>query len=219
VTKPLRSKEEAFDYRYFPEPDLPPLEPDQEWIEKLRAELPELPAERRKRLQNEKYELKPDQAQLIARSSEWSKVFETIVEMLPGTHPRMHANWIIQTLMPQVSSDEALRQAQVIVEVLGLVQDGVISGNRGNDVLIQAIQTGRSAQDIVEEKGWSQISDESALGSVVEEVIAENPGPVEQFRGGKEGVVGFLVGQVMKKTGGAANPQEAQRILRARLSG
>jgi aspartyl-tRNA(Asn)/glutamyl-tRNA(Gln) amidotransferase subunit B len=218
VTTSLRSKEEAFDYRYFPEPDLPPMEPDDEWIAKLRAALPELPAERRKRFQNEKYELKPDQAELIARSTQWSKVFETIVEMLPGTHPRMHANWIIQTLMPQVPSDEALRQAQVIVEVLGLVQEGVISGSRGNDVLTEAIETGRSPRDIIKERGWSQISDQAALGAVVDQVVAENAGPVEQFRGGKEGVLGFLVGQVMKKTGGAANPQEAQRLLRERLS-
>jgi aspartyl-tRNA(Asn)/glutamyl-tRNA(Gln) amidotransferase subunit B len=218
VTTSLRSKEEAFDYRYFPEPDLPPMEPDDEWIAKLLAALPELPAERRKRFQNEKYELKPDQAELIARSTEWSKVFETIVEMLPGTHPRMHANWIIQTLMPQIPSDEALRQAQVIVEVLGLVQEGVISGSRGNDVLTEAIETGRSPQDIIEERGWSQISDQAALGAVVDQVVAENAGPVEQFRGGKEGVLGFLVGQVMKKTGGAANPQEAQRLIRERLS-
>jgi aspartyl-tRNA(Asn)/glutamyl-tRNA(Gln) amidotransferase subunit B len=218
VTLPLRSKEYAFDYRYFPEPDLAPLEPDDAWIDRLREELPELPASRRRRFQDEKFELRPDQAQLIARSTEWSKVFETIAEMLPGTHPRTVANWIIQTLMPQVAPEVALRQAHTIVEVLGLINDGVISGNVGNEVLTEAIQTGRSAREIVEEKGLAQISDEAALGTVIDEVVAENPGPVEQFRAGKEGVVGFLVGQVMKKTKGAANPQEAQRLLRERLS-
>jgi aspartyl-tRNA(Asn)/glutamyl-tRNA(Gln) amidotransferase subunit B len=218
VTLPLRSKEYAFDYRYFPEPDLAPLEPDDAWIERLRAELPELPAARRRRFQDEKYELKPDQAQLIARSTEWSKVFETIVEMLPGTHPKTLANMVIQTLMPQVPPEAALSQARTIVEVLELINDGEISGNVGTEVLAEAIQTKRSAREIVEEKGLAQISDEAALGSVVDEVIAENPGPVEQFRAGKEGVVGFLVGQVMKKTKGAANPQEVQRLLRQRLS-
>jgi len=219
VTLPLRSKEYAFDYRYFPEPDLTPLEPDDAWIERLRAELPELPAARRRRFQEEeKYELKPDQAQLIARSTEWSKVFETIVEMLPGTHPRTLANMVIQTLMPQVSPEAALSQAHTIVEVLELINDGVISGNVGTEVLAEAIQTKRSAREIVEEQGRTQISDETRLRALIDEVIAENPGPVEQFRAGKEGVVGFLVGQVMKKTKGAANPQEVQRLLRQRLS-
>jgi aspartyl-tRNA(Asn)/glutamyl-tRNA(Gln) amidotransferase subunit B len=218
VTLPLRSKEYAFDYRYFPEPDLAPLEPDQDWIERLRRELPELPAARRQRFQEEEYELRPDQAALIARSTEWSAVFETIVRMLPGTHPRTHANWVIQSLMPQVSPAEALSQAETVVEVLKLILDGTISGNVGNEVLTAAIEGGRSPREIIEEGGLAQISDESALGPVVDEVIAENPGPAEQFRGGKEGVIGFLVGQVMKKTGGAANPQEAQRLLRQRLS-
>jgi aspartyl-tRNA(Asn)/glutamyl-tRNA(Gln) amidotransferase subunit B len=217
VTLPLRSKEYAFDYRYFPEPDLAPLEPDEEWIERLRAELPELPAARRRRFL-EKYELRPDQAQLIARSTEWSRVFETVAEMHPETHPRTIANWVIQALMPEVAPEAALRQAHTIVEVLGLINDGVISGNVGNEVLTEAIQSGRSAREIVEEKGLIQISDAAELETFVDEVIAENPGPAEQFRGGKEGVIGFLVGQVMKKTKGAANPQEVQRLLRERLT-
>jgi aspartyl-tRNA(Asn)/glutamyl-tRNA(Gln) amidotransferase subunit B len=219
VTLPLRSKEFAFDYRYFPEPDLNPVEADPAWIERLRSHLPELPWQKRQRFMDEdRYELRQDQAALLARSPEWSEVFELIAAKLPGVHPRMHANWVIQTLMPQVTAREALRQADAIVEVLRMVNDGAISPSRGNDVVTETVATGKPPAEIVEEKGWAQISDESALGALVDEVIAENPGPVEQFRGGKEGVIGFLVGQVMKKTGGAANPQEAQRLLRDRLS-
>ncbi len=214
VTKPLRSKEEAFDYRYFPEPDLPPLEPDQEWIEKLRAEIPELPAERRRRFV-EVLEVPREQAGILAASGDWADLFERTVESM-RVAPKMIANWFTQTLMPQVPLAQASEQADSIRETLELVSSGAISSTVGKDVLTKAISTRRRPSDIVDEEGLRQVSD---LGAVVDEVIAGNPGPVEQFRGGKEGVVGFLVGQVMKKTGGAANPQEAQRLLRARLSG
>jgi aspartyl-tRNA(Asn)/glutamyl-tRNA(Gln) amidotransferase subunit B len=214
VTKPLRSKEEAFDYRYFPEPDLPPLEPDQEWVEKLRAELPELPAERRKRFV-EVLQVPREQARILAASGGWADLFERTVESIRVT-PKMIANWFTQTLMPQVPLEQASEQADSIRETLELVSSGAISSTVGKEVLTKAISTRRSPSAVVDEEGLRQISD---LGAVVDEVIAGNPGPVEQFRGGKDGVVGFLVGQVMKKTGGAANPQEAQRLLRERLSG
>ena len=218
VTLPLRSKEYAFDYRYFPEPDLNPVEPDREWTDRLRAELPELPAQKRRRYQDVNgYELRPDQASLLSRSAEWSDVFETIAGKLPGVHPRTHANWVIQTLIPNVAPAEALRQADGIVEIVAMEKDGKLSSSQGNDA-VTLVAGGKSVAAAVNEVGGEQISDADALGSVIDEVVAENPGPVEQFRGGKEGVIGFLVGQVMKKTGGAANPQEAQRLLRVRLS-
>jgi aspartyl-tRNA(Asn)/glutamyl-tRNA(Gln) amidotransferase subunit B len=213
VTTSLRSKEEAFDYRYFPEPDLPPLEPDGEWIEKLRAELPELPAARRRRFV-ERLDVPAEQARILASAPGWADLFEETVEALEAP-PKTVANWFTQTLMPQVSLERATRQADSIAEVLRLVSDGALSATAGKEVVIEAIQSGRRPSVIVDEKGLRQISD---LGGIIDEVIAENPGPVGQFRGGKEGVIGFLVGQVMKKTGGAANPQEAQRLLRERLS-
>jgi aspartyl-tRNA(Asn)/glutamyl-tRNA(Gln) amidotransferase subunit B len=108
---------------------------------------------------------------------------------------------------------------QHIADIVRLVSEGTISTAGAKQVLAEAFDTGKAAGEIVKEKGLAQISDESALGGIVDKVITENPGPVEQFRGGKEGVIGFLVGQVMKKTKGAANPQEAQRLLRERLSG
>jgi aspartyl-tRNA(Asn)/glutamyl-tRNA(Gln) amidotransferase subunit B len=213
VTSSLRSKEEAFDYRYFPEPDLPPMEPDEEWISKLRAELPELPAARRRRFV-ESLDVTPEQARILTSAPVWADLFEETVEAA-GQPGRAVANWFTQTLVPQVPADHAAGKADAIVEVLRLVADGEISSTAGKEVLVEAVGTGRPPSEVVEERGLKQITD---LGGVIDDVIAENPGPVEQFREGKEGVVGFLVGQVMKKTGGAANPQEAQRRLRERLS-
>jgi aspartyl-tRNA(Asn)/glutamyl-tRNA(Gln) amidotransferase subunit B len=213
VTSSLRSKEEAFDYRYFPEPDLPPVEPDQEWIAKLRAALPELPAARRRRFVDS-LDLSDEQARILTTAPGWADLFEDVVEA-SGQPGRSVANWFTQTLMPQVGHDAAAGRADAIAEVIRLVGDGEISSTAGKEVVVEAISSSRTPSEIVDERGLRQISD---LGGVIDEVIAENPGPVEQFRGGKEGVLGFLVGQVMKKTGGAANPQEAQRILRERLS-
>jgi aspartyl-tRNA(Asn)/glutamyl-tRNA(Gln) amidotransferase subunit B len=213
VTSSLRSKEEAFDYRYFPEPDLPPMEPDEEWISKLRAELPELPAARRRRFV-ESLGVTPEQARILTSAPAWADLFEATVDA--GDQPgRTVANWFTQTLIPQVPAERAAGGADAVVEVLRLVADGEISSTAGKEVLVESVGTGRPPSEVVDERGLRQVTD---LGGVVDEVIAEHPGPAEQFRGGKEGVVGFLVGQVMKKTGGAANPQEAQRLLRERLS-
>ncbi len=212
VTTPLRSKEEAFDYRYFPEPDLPPMEPDMEWIAKLRAELPELPAARRRRF-IESLELTPEQARILTSAPGWADLFEETIEG-SGQPARSVANLFAQTLMPQVGLERASGRAEAIAEVVRLVADGEISSTAAKEVVVDAVRDGRPPSEVVDERGLRQISD---LGDVVDEVIAENPRPVEQFRGGKEGVLGFLVGQVMKKTGGAANPQEAQRLLRERI--
>ena len=213
VTSSLRSKEEAFDYRYFPEPDLPPMEPDEEWIGKLQAELPELPAARRRRYV-ETLEVPAEQARILTSAPAWADLFEEMVEAVSQPAVAV-ANWFTQTLMPQVPPEKAAERGDAIAEVLRLVSDQEISVTAGKEVLVEAVRSGRSPSKIVDERGLRQISD---LGGVIDEVVAENPGPVEQFRGGKEGVLGFLVGQVMKKTGGAANPKEAQRLLRERLS-
>jgi aspartyl-tRNA(Asn)/glutamyl-tRNA(Gln) amidotransferase subunit B len=213
VTTSLRSKEEAFDYRYFPEPDLPPMEPDEGWIGKLKAELPELPAARRRRYV-ETLEVPAEQARILTSAPAWADLFEETVEAVSQPAGAV-ANWFTQTLMPQVPPEKAAGRGDAIAEVLRLVSEQEISVTAGKEVLVEAVGSGRSPSEIVDERGLRQISD---LGGVIDEVVAENPGPVEQFRGGKEGVLGFLVGQVMKKTGGAANPNEAQRLLRERLS-
>jgi aspartyl-tRNA(Asn)/glutamyl-tRNA(Gln) amidotransferase subunit B len=220
VTSPLRSKEAAFDYRYFPEPDIPPLEPDPEWIEKLRAELPELPAERRRRFV-EQYGLEPALARIVG-GGEWAPFFEAAVSL--GADPRAAANWMTGDLAAllrehAVPLAEAKVSPQHVADLTRLVADGTISTAGAKQALGEAFATGRGIEEIVADKGLAQISDEAALGAIVDEVLAENTGPVEQFRAGKEGVIGFLVGQVMKRSKGAANPQEAQRLLRERLAG
>ena len=221
VTLPLRSKEYAFDYRYFPEPDLAPIEPDAEWIERLKAELPELPAARRQRFVLV-HELEPTAARLVGTDKEWAGFFEEVVGL--GADPRTVANWMVGDLTAllreaKVSLSEATVKPRHIADIVRLVEDGTISTAGAKQVLGEAFVSGEAVDAIVEAKGLAQISDESALLAVVDEVVAENPGPVEQFRAGKEGVIGFLVGALMKKTRGAANPQEAQRLLRERLSG
>jgi aspartyl-tRNA(Asn)/glutamyl-tRNA(Gln) amidotransferase subunit B len=221
VTLPLRSKEYAFDYRYFPEPDLSPIEPDAEWIEKLRAELPELPAARRHRFEEE-YGLPSTTARVLVATGEWAAFFEEAVDL--GADPRTTANWLTGDLAATLRERElglgdSKATPQHLADLSRLLAGGKVSTAGAKVVLPEIVDSGRPVSQIVEEKGLAQISDESELGAVVDEVIAENPGPAEQFQGGKEGVIGFLVGQVMKKTGGAANPQEAQRLLRARLTG
>jgi aspartyl-tRNA(Asn)/glutamyl-tRNA(Gln) amidotransferase subunit B len=218
ITSSMRSKEEAFDYRYFPEPDLVPMEPDAEWVDRLRADLPELPAARRVRLAEE-HGLQPAAAAQLV-NAEWADFFEDAVGL--GAEPVAAANWMtgdLAGLLNEAGVDlgEAQVTPQHLADLVRLVADGAISTAGAKQVLAEAFGTGKPAEQIVEERGLSQISDEGALGALVDEVISENPGPVEQFRGGKEGVIGFLVGQVMKKTRGAANPQEAQRLLRDRL--
>jgi aspartyl-tRNA(Asn)/glutamyl-tRNA(Gln) amidotransferase subunit B len=219
-THPLRSKEEAFDYRYFPEPDLPPVAPDAEWIEKLRAELPELPAARRHRFVDE-HGLDPATARIVGGSGEEASFFEEAVSL--GGDPRTVANWLIgdvAALLREhgVTLTASRLEPHHLADLSRLQSEGTVSSAGAKTVLAAAMQEGGDAESIVQAKDLAQISDQDALGAMADEVIAEHPGPVEQFRGGKEGVIGFLVGQMMKKSKGAANPQEAQRLLRERLS-
>jgi aspartyl-tRNA(Asn)/glutamyl-tRNA(Gln) amidotransferase subunit B len=219
-TSPLRSKEFAFDYRYFPEPDLSPLEPDAEWIEKLRAELPELPATRRRRLEEE-YGLDPRQAALVGGSAASARFFEEAASL--GADPKLVANWIGGDLAAHLNEARLdLEQSKItaphIADLVGLVSEGAISSAGAKAALAEAFTTGQDIDTIVEAKGLRQVSDAGALEAVVDEVIAENPGPVAQFTGGKEGALNALVGQVMKKTKGSANPQVAADLLRRRLA-
>jgi aspartyl-tRNA(Asn)/glutamyl-tRNA(Gln) amidotransferase subunit B len=220
TTHTLRSKEEAFDYRYFPEPDLPPLEPDPAWVERLRAELPELPAAKRARYERE-LGLSPEQAVILAGSRETASFFEETLAL--GADPRAAANWITQDLAGMLNKARVeLAEAKVtprhLAELIRLVADGTISVTGAKQALEVAVETGEEIGAIVEARGLRQVTDTGALAAWVEEVIAENPGPVEQFRAGKQGVLGFLVGQVMKRSGGAADPRAVNELLRERLA-
>jgi aspartyl-tRNA(Asn)/glutamyl-tRNA(Gln) amidotransferase subunit B len=221
ATHTLRSKEEAFDYRYFPEPDLPPLEPDRAWVKGLEAELPELPAARRERYVTE-LGLRPEQARIVAGSPAAAGFLEATIAL--GADPASAANWITQDLAGLLNTARIeLAAARVtprhVADLVALVADGTISGTGAKQVLEEAFETGDAAGAIVERRGLRQVVDASTLEAWVDEAIAENPGPVEQFRGGKEGALNAVLGQVIKKSGGSANPQAARELLLQRLSG
>jgi aspartyl-tRNA(Asn)/glutamyl-tRNA(Gln) amidotransferase subunit B len=220
-TKSMRSKEEAFDYRYFPEPDIPALEPGEEWIAKIQADLPELPRARRARYETDDG-LKPDVARVLVGDRASSALFDETVAL--GADPKAAANWITQDLagsLNKLGVDPAASPvtAQHIADLIALVADDTVSGAGAKQALEEAVATGDPITVIVERKGLTQVSDSGALGAIADEVLAENPEVVEQFRGGKEAVIGFLVGQVMKKSAGSANPKLAKELLLERLSG
>jgi aspartyl-tRNA(Asn)/glutamyl-tRNA(Gln) amidotransferase subunit B len=221
VTSSLRSKEYAFDYRYFPEPDLAPIEPDPERIEKLRAQLPELPSARRRRFEEE-YGLEPRAVAAVASDTGWAPFFEETVSL--GADPRAVANWMTGDLAGLLNEARVELGAtritpRHIAQLVKLVDEKVLSSAGAKAALLEAFETGGSIQDIVEVKGLRQVSDRASLESVVEQVLAENPGPADQFRKGKEGALNALVGKVMQKTRGSANPSLAGELLREHLTG
>ncbi len=214
ATRSMRSKEEAFDYRYFPEPDIPALEPDEGWIEDIRSSLPELPRARRERYMQ--LGLKSDTARVLVADRGSVALFEGALAL--GGDPVAIANWVTQDVasLRNTAGDGELT-AQHVADVASLVADGTLSNAGGKQALEEAHASGSRIADVVDRKGLRQVSDTGELGAWADEVIAENPDAVEKFRTGKEGVIGFLVGQLMKKAGGAANPKVAQGLLRERL--
>ena len=223
-THTLRSKEEAFDYRYFPEPDLPPLEPELEWIERIRSELPELPAARRARYEGAMLQLTREQSGVLVADRTLSQLFEQTMAELDRVPARTVANWIVQNLAAvlnerELSPSDLELEPQQLADVIRIVEDGTVSVTAGKQVLDEVVTTGKPAEQVVDERGLRQVSDAGALEAWVDEAIAENPGPVAQFRGGKDGALNAVVGQVMKKSGGSANPKLVQDLLRQRLSG
>jgi aspartyl-tRNA(Asn)/glutamyl-tRNA(Gln) amidotransferase subunit B len=219
TTQTLRSKEEAFDYRYFPEPDLPPLEPEAAWVKDLEATLPELPSARRDRYGA--LGLKPDQARILAGSAVTVALFEDAVGL--GADAPSVAKWITQDVAgllnaARVDLAETKLTAGHLVELVRLVGDGTVSATGAKQALEEAFETGDDVEAIVERRGLRQVQDASALEAWVDEAIAENPGPVEQYLGGKDGALNAVMGQVIKKSGGAANPQAVRELLLQRLS-
>ncbi len=222
ITVPQRSKEYAHDYRYFPEPDLPPLEVSRTWVEEIRARLPELPDARKERFIQE-YGLPAYDAGVLVADRAVADYFEAAVQVGDGrVAPKTISNWITGELFRLLNeAGQEIAQAQVtpeaLVTIIRLVQERTININTGKEVLAKVFATGRSPRAIVEEEGLAQISDAEALVGIVEQVIAENPGPVAQYRGGKKTVLGWFVGQVMKATRGKANPQLVKTLLQERL--
>jgi len=215
ITVSQRTKESAHDYRYFPEPDLVPLAVDEAWEARIRASLPELPQARWRRFQ-EAYGLSPYDAEVLTASRAMADYFEATVAAGAGAKPA--ANWImgdLQALLVKngLPVEECKVASGELAAMIRLIDDGTISGKIAKDILLEMFDTGQSPTSIVEAKGLIQISDESELERIVAEVVAGNPGPVEDFRNGKEKALGFLVGQAMKASRGKANPKMINEML------
>ncbi len=218
-TYTMRSKEDAHDYRYFPEPDLPPLEVTQSWMEQLRAELPELPEARRQRFIRQ-YELSADESFTLTGQRELADYFEEAATT--AGNPRAAANWVLSELLRELKNASIdITRSKISADSLGalikLIDDQTISGKMAKDVFVDMFATGKAPEEIVKEKGLVQITDTSAIEKVVDEVIGANPKQFEQYRSGKTALLGFFVGQVIKATGGKANPQAVNEILKSRL--
>jgi aspartyl-tRNA(Asn)/glutamyl-tRNA(Gln) amidotransferase subunit B len=217
ATKTMRSKEEAFDYRYFPEPDIPALEPQDAWVREIRSTLPELPRAREARYASE-LGLKPEVARVLVADRSATVLFEDAVAL--GAEPAAAANWITQDLAGLANeTDDGKVTARHVADLVALVADGTIGGAGAKRALEEAFETGDPIEDIVERWGLRQVSDEGELGAVIDRVIQEHPDAAAKVRAGNDGVVAFLVGQVMKASGGSANPSLARELLRRRLSG
>ncbi|HTG48680.1 MAG TPA: Asp-tRNA(Asn)/Glu-tRNA(Gln) amidotransferase subunit GatB [Actinomycetota bacterium] len=217
VTTSMRSKEEAFDYRYFPEPDIPGIEPSDAWVGEIRASLPELPRARRARYEG--LGLRPETVRVLVADPGATRLFEGATAL--GADPTAAANWITQDVaaLRNAAGDDGELTPAHVADVVALRADGTLSGAGAKQALEAAFDTGEPVAAIVEARGLRQVADAGALGGLADEVLAEHPDVVEKFRGGKEGVLGFLVGQLLQKAGGSADPKLAQELLRERLRG
>jgi aspartyl-tRNA(Asn)/glutamyl-tRNA(Gln) amidotransferase subunit B len=221
VTVPQRGKEFADDYRYFPEPDLPILEISREWVEEIRANLPELPDAKRARFVAD-YGLSDYDAGVLVADKGVAAYFEAVVQA--GGGPTQAANWITGEFF-YLMKEQRLAIGDVekkiaparLGELLGLIEQETVNSSTAKEVLAEMLSSGRAAPEIVEARGLAQMSDEAALAAVVSQVLDAHPQEVVQYLGGKEAVSGWLMGQVMKATRGKANPQLARQLLLAEL--
>ncbi|HEV7376493.1 MAG TPA: Asp-tRNA(Asn)/Glu-tRNA(Gln) amidotransferase subunit GatB [Pyrinomonadaceae bacterium] len=218
-TRLMRSKEEAHDYRYFPEPDLPPLVISTELIESVRASMPELPDVRRKRFV-EQYSLSYNDASQLTNNRALADYYEEAARA--ANNPRAAANWIRTELLRELeASGIAANECPVAPVELGalvrLIDEDKISGKQGKDVLVEMFSSGRSAAAIIEERGLVQVSDTGEIDSIIEQVIAASPQQLAQYRSGKEALFGFFVGQVLKASKGKANPKVVNERLKEKL--
>jgi len=214
-TRGMRGKEEAHDYRYFPDPDLIPVEIDEGWIAKVRSELPELPSQKRERFVQQ-YGIPDQDAGILTQDRELADYFEAVVKS--GAPAKWASNFILAELLRELNAEErSAKDCPVKPEQMAglyqLMEKGKISGKIAKSVLVEMYKTGQDAEQIVREQGLEQVSDDSALKRMIEEVIAENPKQVADYLGGKEKMLGFFIGQVMKKSQGKANPQMVNQLL------
>ncbi len=217
-TRSMRSKEEAHDYRYFPDPDLLPLTLDQAWVDRIAANLPELPDEKKTRLMND-LGLSAYDAGVLVAEKETADFYEAVSK---GRDAKLAANWVIGDFFAALNKagvgiDESPVGPDKLGGLLDLIADGTISGRIAKDVFEIMFETGKDAAAIVEEKGLKQVSDTGAIAGIVDEVLAANADKVAEYKSGKDKLFGFFVGQVMKATQGKANPKAVNDILREKL--
>jgi aspartyl-tRNA(Asn)/glutamyl-tRNA(Gln) amidotransferase subunit B len=217
-TRVMRSKEEAHDYRYFPEPDLQPLAVTADWVEQVRRSMPELPDARRRRFM-EQYELSFNDASLLTRDGALADFYERAAA---SSSARGAANWLKGELLREldaagIAADASPVSPEELGALVRAVDGGRISGKQGKDVLVEMFRSGKGALAVIAEQGLAQLSDAAEIEKIVTDVLASNPRQLEQYRAGKEALFGFFVGQVMKASKGKANPKVVNELLRAKL--
>jgi aspartyl-tRNA(Asn)/glutamyl-tRNA(Gln) amidotransferase subunit B len=222
-TRSMRTKEEAHDYRYFPDPDLLPLEVSEEWLEREQAKLPELPQVKRERYQRE-CGLSAYDANLLTETREKAEYFEATYKSLKGPSPKTVANWVNGELSALLNErgagfSQILIEQKAFAKLLDRIQDGTISANTAKEVLHGMARGEGTADEIIEKRGLKQVSDAGAIEKIVDQVLAANAKQVEDYRAGKEKAFNSLVGQVMKATRGKANPAQVNEILKRKLTG
>jgi aspartyl-tRNA(Asn)/glutamyl-tRNA(Gln) amidotransferase subunit B len=223
-TRSMRSKEDAHDYRYFPDPDLPPLVIGQDWIDRVRAEMPELPAAKRARFEAD-YGLTPYDAAQLTVSRATATYFESVAQALPAGQAKLAANWVMGELAAALNreerdvADSPVTPAQ-LAKLITRIADGTISNKIAREVFsaIWAGENGGDADAIIDARGLKQISDTGAIGKMIDDVLAANPAIVAEYRAGKEKAFNSLVGQIMKAAKGKANPTQVNEVLKQKLA-
>ena len=220
-TKSMRMKEGSSDYRYFPEPDLPPIEVSTEQLEGWKAQLPELPVAKRKRYQSE-FGLSAYDTRILTDDRSLAEYFETAINA--GGDAKQVTNWLIGDIAAYLKNNnltisEIALKPEILAELVGLIDKGTISGKIAKEILPELLTKGGSAKELVEKKGLTQMSDTGELEKIIDEVIASHPDELAKFRAGKTKLRGFFVGQVMKKTGGRADPKLTNQLLGKKLQG
>ncbi len=221
ATNSMRSKEEAHDYRYFPDPDLVPIFVDDAWVERIKEALPELPLAKRERFVKD-YQIPAYDAGVLTSDKALALYYEDVVKIC--AKPKIASNWIMGDVMKFLNEDKRdIRQcpisAQSLADMIRLIEEGAISGKMAKEVVEDMYKTGKSPQTIIKEKGLVQITDEGELIKAITSIIEANQAQAAEYRGGKEKVFGFFVGQVMKATKGKANPQLVNELLKKMLAG
>lgn len=214
-TRSMRGKEDAHDYRYFPEPDLMPLEISREWVEEIRAKMPELPNQKRKRYQE--IGLSEYDASVIVEQMGLALFFDKVLEL--GANPKTAVNFIMGEIAAYLKEEhieitDTKLTPDNLAELISLIEKGTISNNIGKQIIIEMMKDGTKAYVIVEKKGLSQISDEGAIKELVQKVVDAHPNEVEAYKNGKTNLLGFFVGQVMKETKGRANPKTVNQLIK-----